>query len=127
MPVGLLSHLFYPWGLILQGLAILHFIRRRPDNYWIFVILFLGPIGALIYLFAEAVPDIGLARHSFQGFSRRKRIAQLLTAIRDNPSSGNYEELGDLYLEEGKLPSARDAYNKAVAARPSTIDPFYGA
>jgi hypothetical protein len=126
MPVGLLSHLFYPWGLILQGLAIIHFIRRRPDNYWIFVILFLGPIGAVIYLVAEALPDIGLARHSFQGFSRRKRIAQLLTAIRDNPSSGNYEELGDLYLEEGKLPPARDAYDKAVAARPSTIDPFYG-
>ncbi len=126
MPVGLLSHLFYPWGLILQGLAILHFIRRRPDNYWIFVILFLGPIGAVIYLIAEALPDIGLARHSFQGFSRRKRIGQLLTAIRDNPSSGNYEELGDLYLEEGKLPPARDAYDKAVAARPNTIDPFYG-
>jgi hypothetical protein len=126
MSVGLLSHLFYPWGLILQGLAILHFIRRRPDTYWIWVILFLGPIGAFIYLFAEALPDIGLARHSFQGFSRRKRIGQLLTAIRDNPSSGNFEELGDLYLEEDKLQPARDAYNKAVAARPSTIDPFYG-
>ena len=124
--MGFLSHLFYPWGLILQGLAIVHFIRRRPDTFWIYVILFLGPIGALVYLFAEALPDIGLARHSFQGFSRRKRIGQLITAIRDNPSSGNFEELGDLYLEEDKLQPARDAYNKAVAARPSTIDPFYG-
>ena len=124
--MGFLSHLFYPWGLILQGLAIIHFIRRRPDTFWIYVILFLGPIGALVYLFAEALPDIGLARHSFQGFSRRKRIGQLITAIRDNPSSGNFEELGDLYLEEDKLQPARDAYNKAVAARPSTIDPFYG-
>ena len=34
--------------------------------------------------------------------------------------------MGDLYLEEDKLQPARDAYNKAVAARPSTIDPFYG-
>jgi hypothetical protein len=124
--VGLLSHLFYPWGLILQGLAVVHFIRRRPDTYWIYVILFLGPIGALVYLFAEALPDIGLARHSFQGFSRRKRIAQLHTAIRDNPSPGNYEELGDLYLEEGKLQPARDAYDKAVSVRAGTIDPFYG-
>ena len=64
--MGILSHLFYPWGLILQGLAIVHFIRRRPDTYWIYVILFLGPIGATIYLFAEALPDIGLARHSLQ-------------------------------------------------------------
>jgi len=124
--MGFLSHFLYPWGLILQGLAIIHFIRRRPDNYWIFVILFLGPLGAAIYLFAEALPNIGLARHSFKGFSRRKRIGQLQIAIRDNPSPGNYEELGDLYLEEGKLLPARDAFDKAIAARASTIGPFYG-
>jgi hypothetical protein len=124
--MGLLSHLFYPWGLILQAVAIVHFIRRRPDTYWIYVILFLGPIGAVVYLLAEALPDIGLARHSFQGFSRRKRIGQLQGVIRDNPSAGNYEELGDLFLEEDKLQQARDAYNKAIGARSSTIDPFYG-
>src|ERR1700743_2045935 len=124
--MGFLSHFLYPWGLILQGLAIVHFIRRRPDNYWIFVILFLGPIGAAIYLFVEALPDIGRARQSLKGFSRRKRIGQLQIAIRDNPSPGNYEELGDLYLEEGKLQQARDAYDKSTAARANTIDPFYG-
>jgi hypothetical protein len=106
--------------------AIVHFIRRRPDTFWIYVILFLGPIGAVVYLLAEALPDIGLARHSFQGFSRRKRIGQLQGVIRDNPSAGNYEELGDLFLEEGKLQQARDAYNKAIGSRPSTVDPFYG-
>ena len=124
--MGLLSHFLYPWGLILQGLAIVHFIRRRPDTWWIYVILFLGPIGAAVYLFAEALPDIGLARQSFKGFSRRKRIGQLQIAIRDNQSAGNYEELGDLYLEEGKLQLARDAFDKAIAARASTIDPRYG-
>jgi hypothetical protein len=124
MPMGFLSHFLYPWGLILQGLAVVHFIRRRPDNYWIFVILFLGPIGAAIYLFAEVLPDLGLARHSLKGFSRRKRIGQLQIAIRDNPSTGNYEELGDLYLEEGKLQRARDAYDKSIAARANTIDVY---
>jgi hypothetical protein len=124
--VGFLSHFLYPWGLIFQALAIVHFIRRRPDTYWIFIILFLGPPGAIIYLFAEALPDIGLARHSLKGFSRRKRIGQLQIVIRDNPSPGNYEELGDLYLEEGKLQPAREAYEKAIAARAGTIDPFYG-
>ena len=48
--MGLRSYLLSPWGLLLLGLAIVHFIRRRPDNYWIFVILFLGPLGAIIYL-----------------------------------------------------------------------------
>jgi hypothetical protein len=127
--MGILGSLFYPWGLLLQAAAIVHFIRRRPDTYWIFIIIFLGPLGALIYLFAEALPDLGLLRQSFKTFPRRKRINQLLIEIHDNPSSGNWEELGDLYLDEGKLQLARDAFNKAIAARPSVqsdaADCFY--
>jgi hypothetical protein len=123
--MGIISHLFYPWGIILQVVAIVHFIRRRPDTYWIFIILFLGPLGALIYLFAEAVPDIGLARQSFKVFPRRKRIGELEFAIRDNPSAGNYEELGNLYMDDGNFQSARAAFDKAIAARADTLDTFY--
>jgi hypothetical protein len=119
------SYLFYPWGFILQGLAIVHFIRRRPDNYWFFVILFLGPMGALVYLCVEALPDIGLVGQSFKVFPRRKRIRELEAAIRDNPSPGNYEELGHLYMDDDKLALARTAFDKAIAARADTPDPFY--
>src|SRR5712692_3850105 len=123
--MGLLSYLLYPWGIILQGLAIVHFIRRRPDNYWIFVILFLGPLGAIIYLGAEALPDIGLLGQSFKVFPRRKRIRELEAAIRDNPSAGNFEELGDLYMDDGRIAEARKAFDRAIAARADTPDPFY--
>jgi hypothetical protein len=123
--MGLLSHLFYPWGLLLQVFAVIHFIRRRPDTYWLYIILFLGPIGALVYIFAEAIPDIGLLRGSFKVFPRRKRIAELEAIVRQNPSSGNYEELGDLYMDDGKLQQARAAFDKAIAARADTPDPFY--
>ena len=65
--MGMLTRYFYPWGLILQVVAIVHFIRRRPDTYWLYIILFLGPIGALVYIFAEMVPDVGLLNQSFKG------------------------------------------------------------
>jgi hypothetical protein len=123
--MGFLSHLLYPWGLLLQGFAIVHFIRRRPDMYWIFIILFLGPLGALIYIFVEVIPDLGLLRQSFKVFPRRKRINELETMVRDNPSSGNYEELGDLYMDDGQLQLARAAFDKAIATRADTLDPFY--
>jgi hypothetical protein len=126
--MGMLTGLFFTWGIwgiLLRLIAIVHFIRRRPDTYWIFVILFLGPLGALVYLFAEALPDLGLLRQTFKGFPRRKRIAQLDLEIRDNPSPGNYEELGDLYMDEGKLLMARTAYIKAILARSTTMDCFY--
>ena len=123
--MGFLNYLFYPWGFILQGIAIVHFIRRRPDTYWIFIILFLGPLGAIIYLFVEALPDIGLVGQSFKVFPRRKRINELLANLRDNPSAGNYEELGNLYMDDNKLQLARDAFNRAITARADTLDPFY--
>ena len=123
--MGFQSYFLHPWGFLLQGLAIIHFIRRRPDNYWLFVILFLGPLGAIIYLAVEVLPDIGLLSQSFQVFPRRKRIRELEAAIHDNPSAGNYEELGDLYMDDGNLQSARAAFDKAIAARADTLDPFY--
>ncbi|MFY9643727.1 MAG: tetratricopeptide repeat protein [Terriglobales bacterium] len=123
--MGFFSHLLYPWGFLLQGLAIVHFIRRRPDNYWFFVILFLGPLGAVIYLLVEALPDIGLVGQSFKVFPRRKRIRELEAAIHDNPSAGNYEDLGNLYMDDGNLAAARAAFDKAIAARADTPDPFY--
>jgi hypothetical protein len=123
--MGFLNYLFYPWGFILQGLAIVHFIRRRPDTYWIFIILFLGPLGAIIYLCVEALPDLGLVGQSFKVFPRRKRINELLANLRDNPSAGNYEELGNLYMDDNRLQLAREAFNRAIAARADTLDPFY--
>jgi hypothetical protein len=123
--MGIISHLFYPWGLLLQGLAIVHFIRRRPNMYWIYIILFLGAVGALIYLVVEALPDAGLVGQSFKVFPRRKRIGQLELAIRDNPSAGNWEELGHLYMDDGNLQAARSAFDKAIAARADTLDTFY--
>ncbi len=117
--------LFTPWGLILQGLALIHFIRRRPDMYWLWIIIFLGPLGAGIYILMEVIPDLGVLRQSFDAFPRRKRIRQLEALVLDNPAAGNYEELGDLYLEEGNFARARDCYDKAINSRSDLPDAFY--
>ena len=116
--------LIYPYGIVLQALAILHFVRRRPETYWLWIILMFGGVGALIYIFVEVIPDAGLLRGTFQVFPRRKRIKQLETLILDNPSIGNYEELGDLYLDDGQFARARESFDKVLAKTPS-IDPLY--
>lgn len=123
--MGSLASMFYPWGLILQGLAIVHFIRRRPETYWLWIIIFLGPLGALVYIAIEAIPDIGLLRRSFDGIPRRKRISQLEAMILDNPSVGNLEELAELYSDEKKFARAREYYDKAISRRADSPDAFY--
>jgi len=117
--------LFTPWGLILQAIALVHFIRRRPDMYWLWVIIFLGPLGAAVYIFMEVVPDLGLLRHSFDAFPRRKRIRQLEALVLENPAVGNYEELGDLYIEERNFARARECYDKAIRSRADLPDAFF--
>jgi hypothetical protein len=123
--MGLLFLFVSRWGLILQAVAIIHFIRRRPDWYWLLIILIGGWIGALAYILIEIIPDASLLSTSFQVFPRRRRIRELERAILDNPSAGNYEELGLLYLDDGDFSRARAAYDKAIASRSDSPDAFY--
>ena len=122
--MGSLIGLFYPWGFILQLVAIIHFFRRRPDGFWIWVILFI-PFGAVIYIVIEVIPDAGLLRHTFEGFPRRKRIRALEALVVENPAAGNLEELGDLYLDERNFKRAREFYDRAIASRSRSDDAFY--
>ena len=118
--------LLNPWSLILQALAIVHFVRRRPDTYWLWIILFFGPLGALVYIALEVVPDLGLLRSSFRVFPRRRRIRELEQIVLDNPAVGNLEELADLYLEDGQYEKARPLYDRVVASPANTsLDPIY--
>lgn len=120
--MGFFSYLFFPWGIILQAIAIIHFIRRRPDMWWIFIILFLGPLGALIYLVVEGLPDLS---PSWRTFSQRGRIRELESLVRVNTAVGNFEELGDLYMDQGRLTEARAAFDRAIAGGSTTLDPYY--
>jgi hypothetical protein len=115
----------YPYGLILQAIALLHFVRRRPDAFWLWVILIGGGLGATAYVLMEVIPDARLLRDTFQVFPRRKRIKALEAAVLDNPSIGNYEELGDLYLDDGQFAKARECYDKVISPRTKSPDPYY--
>lgn len=123
--MGGLSFLIYPWGLIVQGIALWHFVKRRPENYWFFIIIFGGVLGAGVYVVAEMLPDLGLLRRSFQVFGRRTRIKNLEMQILDNPSAGNLEELAELYFEQRKYGKAREALNGAISARNDSLHSFY--
>jgi hypothetical protein len=122
--MGLIG-LFYPWGIILQLAAVVHFIRRRPDNSWLWVIIVFGPPGALVYIAMEMLPDLALLRQSMDRFGRRKRIRGLEALVQANPSPGNYEELGELYLDQGKYARARECYDKALARPGEYLDAHY--
>jgi tetratricopeptide (TPR) repeat protein len=57
-------------------------------------------------------------------FPRRKRIKELEGLILDNPSIGNYEELGDLLLDDQQFARARECFDRVIA-KTDEIDPHY--
>ena len=115
----------YSYGFIFVVIALVHFMRRRPDNYWLWIIMIGGGLGALAYIIMEVLPDLGLLRLQFRIISHRKRIRQLEVLIIDNPSAGNYEELADLYFEKKNYGKAKECYDRAISSRTDSPDPFY--
>jgi hypothetical protein len=120
-----LAYLFYPWGFILQIVAAVHFFRRRPSGFWIWVIFFGGSLGALVYVVVEMLPDAGLLTHAYRGYGRRSRIAIVQRDILDNPSAANLEELGELYWDEHEYAKARESFDRAIATRGDSPHSFY--
>jgi len=122
--------MFFGGGLISAALvifALVHFIKYRSGNFiWLYVIIFLGPIGAVVYLIVEVLPELRGAHTSSKWLGRHRRIKYLQAVILDNPSAGNYEELADLYLEQGDYARARDCFSRAIDSRTAIPDPFYG-
>ena len=111
-------------GLVLMAAAIAHFVYKRPDGYWLWVIIFLGPIGSLVYLAVEALPELW-DPGAFKFVGRNRRARELEMAVGHNPSAGNYEELGQLYLDQRKWARARECFDRAIAQRADSIDAFY--
>jgi len=112
------------FGLGLMALAILHFIKKQPEYYWLWIIIMLGPIGALIYLATQAAPEIG-DPGTFKFLDRRARIKRLEMMIHDNPSAGNFEELGQLYLDGSRWADAKKCFDRSLSQRVDSPDPFY--
>jgi len=123
--MGMLGHLFYPWGFILQALALIHYFRRRGETFWLFVIFFGCALGALVYMVVEVVPDFGLIRVAFQSHGRKARIQVVEATILDNPSVANLEELGELYFDEKQYPKAREMFGRAIATRSDSPHSYY--
>jgi len=114
-------------GVLLMVFALVHFIKYRSGNWiWLWVIIFLGPIGAIVYLIVEVLPELRGSHASSKWLGRRKRIKYLEAVVLDNPSAGNYEELAELYLEQKDYRRARECFAKAITSRTDLPDPFYG-
>jgi hypothetical protein len=124
--MGFFSHLFYPWGFVVQIAALVHFFwRRRASFVWLWVIFIGGFVGAAAYLVVEVVSEADLLRAALERRARKERISGVEAQILDNPSVANLEELGELYWDEKDYTKAREAFNRAVGTGSDSSRTFY--
>jgi hypothetical protein len=116
---------FFRWGLLLQAVAVVHFIRRRPDTFWLYVIIFLGGLGALVYIAVEMVPDLGLLRRMYDAHGRRKRIKLLEALVLENPAAGNYEELWRSVSRRTEVRAREGVLRQGDRTAHPHLDPIY--
>src|SRR5258708_1794891 len=119
-----IGHLF-GYGFLFQVAAVIHWSRKRPEAFWLWIIIIGGIIGALAYFLINGLPDFRDLQRTLRGPARRKRIHVLRALVIQNPSAGNYEEFGELLLEDKRYREAWDAFDQALSVRTDSIDPFY--
>jgi len=112
-------------GFIPQIIALIHFFRNRPEGYWFWIILFFGPLGAVIYFFAVVFSGTpGSVEDKFRASMKEKRKATLL---QNKINAGealpyDYSELGEILFKMKKYSLAIEALTEAVKKTPTDLE-----
>jgi hypothetical protein len=117
-----------PWslGVLLQVLMVVHFIRNRPETYWFFIILFLGPLGAAAYFFIEVLPGFRWKMPAIERWERRRRKAWLHNLVNEAPSQEALGELARICAKEGEHARAIELFGEALRRDPGDLESLYG-
>jgi len=94
--------------------AVVDYFRRRPEWYWLLVIFFFGPLGAIIYLVVVVLPGSGVEEAVSISLGERRRKRELEAMAERNPTPGHLAELGELFFKEGRFDKAIEMLKRAI-------------
>jgi hypothetical protein len=108
-------------SLLISVLLCVHAVRTNQQIYWIFIILFLGPIGCLVYIVAILLPDLfGGTRAKRMGMAARdaldpgREYRQARAAADDTPTVHNRMRLAAAAAQLGRHAEAEQHYREAA-------------
>jgi hypothetical protein len=104
-------------------------LRKDPErNLWWWIILFIAPIGPIIYFFVRWLPEsrIGPPRW-LHGLTRGREVRRLQAAATQIGNPYHHVQLGDALRETGQFERARASYDRALAKEPDNIAALWGA
>jgi hypothetical protein len=96
--------------------------RRRHETYWIYLILFTGGAGALVYFFTHYWDGSRLEYGLWNWLSTGSRIRDLRLRARQLNTSAAHEVYGDALYQAGQFAEAEAAYREAIKRDPNSFD-----
>lgn len=93
---------------LLQLLTALHVLRRGRHYYWLWIILFFPPVGAIVYFFVEIYPDwrCGSFSHPLAAlldwWNPQREYQRLQEALDLSPTVTNRKNLAEYHLDRGE-------------------------
>jgi hypothetical protein len=124
-PLDLGFYLRQPWLLVLFAFQIWMLVDaiRREEWIWALFIFIFPVLNAVLYFFLvyrasrPAGPIIEIP-----GRHRRKRMQELQAQIHHLDKAHHHAELGDLYMQDGRIAEAEQSYRAAIERDASDID-----
>lgn len=108
---------FYTVTIILQAICVIHCIRSRNQQNWIWLIIFLPMIGCIAYLFTEVITRRSI-RNVQAGvgevLSPSGSIRKLEENLRFSDTFNNRIALADAYLQAGQTQRAINLYEESL-------------
>ena len=108
---------YYAIVIILQAICVIHCLRNRTSNNWIWLIVFLPLIGCLIYFFSEILTRSQM-RNFQSGFgemiSPSGSIKKLEDNLRFSDTFQNRVSLADAYLRNRQYDKAIELYESSL-------------
>lgn len=96
---------------------------RREEYLWAVFIFIFPLLNAILYYFL-VYRQAGSAARGFElpGTHDRRRIRELQDAIHHLDKAHHHSQLGDIYLQQGKLAKAEECYRAAMERDPEDLD-----
>jgi len=102
-------------GLAFTIWMIVDAIRRRAEFWWLLIIIFFGPLGALVYFLMVKLRDYDVARltRAWSG-GPSGSLSELAYRAQETPSVSNKLALGDALAQAERYAEASDVYREVL-------------
>lgn len=111
---------------VFQVAMIVHWVRARPEFYWLWIIILFGPLGSAIYFFVEVLPGMRWKLPAIERLERRRRKRHLERVVADSPTQESLSQLARICAIEGEQERAIELYGEAIQRDPQDPESLFG-